>query len=303
MHRRGFEAVLIGLAIAWCLLGDSLSRQLGSGSAIVFREVLGTFRDPLTQWMVFGCMVSYFVTFGLLRGFLGGTAAGAERGSGYVLAESSVCNAWSFRAPGDHWVTRIGSSLPRLPPATLWLAGLVVLTGVAYTLHYVQAAESTRALSLLGGALLGQAVAFFQSRKLKAESRNSCTGIVLTLIILLAIAAAWQGEAGRLFQYRGQARWSGPWDNPNTFGMLMGVGFVLAVGSLKFRVQSLKSSGQGPESEVQSPMSKAQSLRSAEHPTSNIQHRTSNIELASLVKTSAFAGGDGGDGSGAGEEL
>jgi hypothetical protein len=34
------------------------------------------------------------------------------------------------------------------------------------------------------------------------------------------------------FRYRGEARWSGPWDNPNEYGVLMAVGVVLAAGLL-----------------------------------------------------------------------
>ncbi len=150
-----------------------------------------------------------------------------------------------------------------------WLAGLMVLAAVTYALDYAEAVKSTQALALTGAAMVGQGVALWEGRRKKDECRRGSSGIVLSLIILLAGAAVWQAETGRLFQYRGQARWSGPWDNPNTFGVLMGVGFVLAVGSLKSKVQSLKSNGQGPQAEVQSPMSNVQSLRSAEHPTSN----------------------------------
>jgi len=56
--------------------------------------------------------------------------------------------------------------------------------------------------------------------------------------VLLAGAAVWRGETGMAFQYRGQARWCGPWENPNTFGVLMGVGFVLAVGALLERLKA-----------------------------------------------------------------
>ena len=52
----------------------------------------------------------------------------------------------------------------------------------------------------------------------------------------------WHLEAGETFQYRGQTRWSGPWDNPNIFGLLMGTGIALAIGgavlSFQFQVSS-----------------------------------------------------------------
>ena len=95
---------------------------------------------------------------------------------------------------------------------------------------------------------------------------------------LLLGAAMWQAETENLFRYRGQARSAGPWDNPNTFGMLMGVGLVLAVGKL---VQSLKP-------KVQIRPSAEFGVRSAEHPTSNIQHPILNWGL--WVKNAFFLG-------------
>ncbi|MGO8931299.1 MAG: O-antigen ligase family protein [Limisphaerales bacterium] len=89
--------------------------------------------------------------------------------------------------------------------------------------------------------------------------------VIGVLILLLAGAAVWQAEPGHLFQYRSQGRWTGPWDNPNTFGILMGVGVILAVGRL---VQSRSSADCG--------------LRIAECGSEagpNIEPRTSNIEL------------------------
>lgn len=76
----------------------------------------------------------------------------------------------------------------------------------------------------------------------KEECRSAGGGtLVGVLVALLAAAAVWQAETGYLFRYRGQARWSGPWNSPNTFGMLMGAGIILAAGLL---VQSLRSKGQ-----------------------------------------------------------
>jgi len=68
----------------------------------------------------------------------------------------------------------------------------------------------------------------------------------LPLLILAAVlAAVFHPDMGESYQYRGHARWTGPCFDPNTFGVLMGTGIVLAVGIL---VQS-------PRSKVQSPVS------------------------------------------------
>ena len=41
-----------------------------------------------------------------------------------------------------------------------------------------------------------------------------------------------QGATGGIYRYYDQFRWTGMWDSPNTFGLLMGVGVVLALGVL-----------------------------------------------------------------------
>ena len=56
--------------------------------------------------------------------------------------------------------------------------------------------------------------------------------LLSTLLLLLAAASLWHPEAAMQFQYRGLNRWSGPWDNPNIFGLLMGTGVMLAAGML-----------------------------------------------------------------------
>jgi hypothetical protein len=47
---------------------------------------------------------------------------------------------------------------------------------------------------------------------------------------MLLIAAVWHPDQGFDFNYRGASRRTGIWDNPNRFGLMMGVGIVLATG-------------------------------------------------------------------------
>ena len=137
------------------------------------------------------------------------------------------------------WGGVVPGRLRQLLPRTVCLAGLMALAGMAYAFHYPHAVKSTQALALLGAAMAGQGVGLWEMRNQKVESRNGAGGAVVgVLMVLLLGAAVWQAETGHLFQYRSQARWSGPWDNPNTFGMLMGVGLVLAVGTALSRLRS-----------------------------------------------------------------
>jgi hypothetical protein len=180
----------------------------------------------------------YLLAFVILHRRLAG---GGEGGAGDVED-----GRWEMEDAASLLRTGWGLAAPWLGEPAFWLTGLMVLAAVAYMLDYAQAVKSTQALTLIGAAMIGQGAAVWESRrknaecrkedgesrKQKAESRNVGRETVLALIILLATAAVWQVEPGHLFQYRGQGRWTGPWDNPNTFGMLMGVGVILAVGRL-----------------------------------------------------------------------
>ena len=198
---------LAALVLSLCLFGDCPALKQIHNLDNLLGEVTVTLRDPGVQWMVFVCAGMYLVGFLVLR--------------------------WRLGGPGSSG-TRWNASLPR----EVWLLGLVGIAAFAYALDYTQTAKSTQALTLVGAAMVGQGAALWEGRKKQEQCRRGSSGTVLSLIVLLAGAAVWQGETGHLFQYRGQVRWSGPWDNPNIFGMLMGVGFVLAVGRL---VQSQSS--------------------------------------------------------------
>jgi O-antigen ligase len=228
--RKGLWLALALFGLGLCLFADCTPLKNSPILGPALAEVAAVLADPGSQWMVFVCEGIYFVGFVVLRRRLA-----------------------SQRRPGTRW----NASLP----GELWLLGMLAVAAVAYALDYPGAAQSTQALTLLGGAMIGQGAAFWESRKQKAESRNGGGGTVLALIILLAGAAVWQVEAGHLFQYRGQARWAGPWDNPNTFGVLMGAGAVLAIGLL--------ASGKAESRKQKAEMG-------GEHPASNIQHPTSN---------------------------
>ncbi len=229
----------LGLAVALSLLGlclfaDCTSVKHRSVLAPALDEIAAALGDQETQRMLFACAGTYLVAFVTLRRRL--------VGAGRIGAGWSVC----------------------FPPE-LWLGGLLVAVALAYAFDFGQASKSTDALTLLTAIMLGQAVALWECRTQNAENRNRDGRAVSALVILLGAAAVWQAEQGHFFQYRGQTRWAGPWDNPNTFGMLMGAGAVLAVGllvwSLKPKAQSAPSAECGMQSAESSLKSKVQSLK------------------------------------------
>jgi hypothetical protein len=220
------------LALALCLFGDCMAIRSSHVLGPVITEASAIMLDVGTQWVLYVCAATYFATFFVLR-----------------LRRAGL------RSTG----TRLNPSLA----AEIWLAGLVAVAVLAYAVYYPQAVKSTQALTLLGAAALGQGAALWAERTLKSKVQSPKSGrktILASLVMLFMAAALWQAEGGHMFHYQGQGRWMGPWDNPNTFGVLMGVGLVLAVGKL---VQSLKP-------KVQSQTSAECGVRTAECRTLNL---------------------------------
>ncbi len=133
-----------------------------------------------------------------------------------------------------------------------WLVGLVALVLLRYAVDYANAAKSLQVVVLLTGIVMGKGVALWTAwpkRPLTLSlspsegervSAGRVRGTLCILAFLLAASALWQPEMGMEFHYHGVRRWEGVWENPNTYGLLMGVGLVLALGLLvassKFQV-------------------------------------------------------------------
>ena len=151
------------------------------------REMAAVLWDSETQWMVFLCLGIYFTVFLFLR-------------------------------------ARIATGFWRAANPSLWLALGLFIGAILYAIDY---SPSTLALTLLGGVVLGQGLAAwadFEARSRKSTGGNNFGALVASiLVILLALASVWQA-ASHTYEYHNHARWSGPWDNPNLFGLLMGTG-------------------------------------------------------------------------------
>jgi hypothetical protein len=115
----------------------------------------------------------------------------------------------------------------------LWLTGSLLVGVSVYFVNYATASQFNSALIFLVGVTLGKGVCLYlmQVRFRRIEYITFC------LVILLIISSCYTLDNATNY-YRSHTRWSGPWDNPNIFGLLMGTGIVLAVGQF---VQSLTS--------------------------------------------------------------
>ena len=131
------------------------------------------------------------------------------------------------------------------------LIGLLFIAIGAFFIGYSTSQPAVDALILLMGVTLGKGVEFFlKRRKQKAQSGNNIPEVVnhksaivnflVGLVGLLAFGSWWHLEIAHNF-YPG-TRWTGLWNNPNVYGMLMSAGVVLTIGLL---VAKRKADGRG----------------------------------------------------------
>jgi hypothetical protein len=141
---------------------------------------------------------------------------------------------------------RSGTFDLRLANQNVWLAAFVLLSLLRYGLAYDTASHSIQMVVLVAGIVFGKAFgtwARWVGRRTPCAPdqygwRNGAHGVtrptllLAILLILLAVSALWQPGSSMVFQYHGATRWNGVWDNPNLYGLLMGVGVVLAAGQI-----------------------------------------------------------------------
>lgn len=199
-----FWLVLVGALLAY----PSSQHPVGWDWLEAVRlEVIAACQHRDTQWLAAACAGIYFAGFLYLRHFL------------------------------------IGDPIRRSPRSLLILA----FTGWAawtYAREYPVSALRADFLTLLTALAAGQGIAFWTAWDARRGQPDSVGRFVLTsLTVMLAAASLLHSDTGLAFQYRGVARWKGLWDTPNTFGVLMAMGFVLAVGL------ALQATRSGPSGE------------------------------------------------------
>lgn len=234
--------------------------------------------------MVIFCLLSYLIVFVVLEAKSRVLGLGSKVGE--QETERPTPNAQSAK-PNDsgresqvagrerEGLSLSSNLLTSISSTAFWLCAFVALVLLRYALDYPNAAKSLHVVVLLTGLVVGKGIALWAG-----ASRRLTILTVLTL--LLACAALWHPERGMEFQYRGQPRWTGPWDNPNLFGVLMGVGFTLAVGMLGSRVWGLGSGGKRPTLNIQHPTSKVRSI------VSLVTRHTSRLLLLAAAVLCAF---------------
>src|ERR1035437_9150958 len=204
------------LAILFICIYTCETRETMQGLIGFYVKNNVVFCDSGDQLIIFLCLAVYFSTFIFLR----------------LRLENSFTKRRKLTNPN------------------LWLVCLMFINAFYYATHH---SASIQGLALLAGAVVGQGLAFwgaFEAKNRKSRFGNNFMVLAVSLpVILLTLASIWNVNSDHSFEYHSHARWAGPWDNPNTFGLLMGTGIALAVGLF---IQSLTFKVQGRETESRS---------------------------------------------------
>lgn len=187
---------LIGLVLVLglCLFSASSLFLFNSFFGPIFQELLTAMRDSQTQLLIVLCACFYFMLFVLLQ------------------ARQAVGRFWCVSNP------------------TFWLLIAAFIGIFLYISDSADASKSMQALTFLSGATLSKGISSYLARQ---EHRKKAIWFTTNVVTgLLVVASFWHIDADHSYEYHSQARWTGPWDNPNVFGLLLGTGIVLAAGSI-----------------------------------------------------------------------
>ena len=219
-----FKTWLLWMLLVVCLGSECMRRASFPGPFLnrAYSEVFAAIQAADVQWLFVICISVYLAGFIWLLRALNpvshswrdevqpGTPPVAQA-SPPTRIRGPLCYVWEA-VPGR----------ARLDASEVFALGLYGIGVLAYALSYDQASKSTDALLLCFGITLLFGFRAWRVVEVKRIRPFNITGVVLAImLILLFIATVWHPSSLNRFQYRGQVRWSGLWDNPNTFGILM----------------------------------------------------------------------------------
>jgi hypothetical protein len=197
IFKKSVALVVAGLVVAICLFAQSSVVSQNGFLFTFFNHCQDLFIEPQTQWLSYVCLC------------------------GYVIVLIAV--EWRPRTPGFDW----------LHETSAWLCLLVVTATINYFLGYPSGVDPAGALTLLLGVILTRFLATCLAWRGISEFDANGYFILVPLLILLSLESLPQaGHFFKRFLYQGQPRWSGHWNAPNIYGLLMACGMILAMGVL-----------------------------------------------------------------------
>jgi O-antigen ligase len=188
------SALLCALAI--CLFSNSVLMRFDNPILLFVQRMLMGFSDSRMQWAIYFVFAVYFLFFIRL----------SLRQTNKIF--------WRMTSPD------------------LWLTGMFLIMAVSYVLSYPASAAPPDALIVLVSVVIGRGAAVWVAWRYKRYKDVAAYFFFGSAFMLLfIIATLWpENYIGRGIQYHDRTRWSGPWENPNEYGVLMGVGLINSIG-------------------------------------------------------------------------
>lgn len=113
----------------------------------------------------------------------------------------------------------------------MFLTCVLLIGLIDYALDRKLATGPSTAIAFVFSVALSQGIAMWLSFESKSKQyREVLWRALLYVVMLLCISFFWRPSPISPAGYLHQTRWTGPWESPNIFGILMGTGTVLAVG-------------------------------------------------------------------------
>jgi O-antigen ligase len=197
IHKKASALVISALVMAFCLFAQSSAIPTNSLLCSVFAKMGELFLKPKTQWLVYSCLFCYIAEL--------------------AFVERRLC----------------GLQFWRMTNRCLWISFCVVFATFAYVFSYPAHTDPPQALILITGIVLGRVAAIWVLCQ-KLPEREVGRYIILIPLLAFLFWASMPRQINhiQMFSYQGQPRWSGPWNSPNIYGLLMAMGTVLAIGGV-----------------------------------------------------------------------
>jgi O-antigen ligase len=130
------------------------------------------------------------------------------------------------------WCSLSKTCMPPARGTTIWQLTFLLIALTSYLLECKTASQSTQAVFLLCGMLMGSVIyaALASPGRMRLDIGRLRSFLIMLLAVLF-VACLWRAGRSTQFSYIGRSRWIGPFDNPNLYGLLMAAGLILALGA------------------------------------------------------------------------
>lgn len=186
---------LLVALLGLCLFGEPIIRYSGV-IGVVIKDKFAFLESPDTQWVVLMFFVAYAI--GLV------TAINNLRGQ--KCSKFSIC-----------------------------VLAICFFSTVNYFRDVSCASSSCDALIFLSGLAACLGLHFYTTRSDMDLKLKLYRAAIRSIVLFMGLASICPQYLTRRIKYHNELRGSGPWNNPNTFGLLMGVGAVSGLGILMMK--------------------------------------------------------------------